>query len=183
MTFRTYLGRELDLEGIETSDIDLVDIAAALSRICRFGGHVSAYHSVAAHSVHVSELVEASLEHLDPARRRQGAALGLLHDASEAYLGDVCRPLKRLPLMAGYRDLEAALMMQIWSRFGLGEASQDNVLRLAVQVADDRLCRVEQRDLQGLPLAHPDPYPPVRSLNPLRAEALFLERALALGLE
>lgn len=183
MTFRTYLGRELDLEGIEADDVDLVDIAAALSRLCRFGGHVSAFHSVAAHSVQVSALVEASLEHLDPARRRQGAALGLLHDASEAYLGDITRPLKRLPIMAGYRDLEAALTLQIWGRFGLAAAAQDDVLRVAVQVADDRVCRVEQRDLQGLPLAHPDPLPPLRPLNPLRAEALFLERAAALGLE
>lgn len=183
MTFRTYLGREVDLECLATADIDLVDIAAALSRLCRFGGHVSAYHSVAAHSVHVSELVEASLDHLDPARRRAGAALALLHDASEAYLGDITRPLKRLPIMAGYRDLEAALTVQIWARFGLAAASQDEALRVAVTVADDRLCRVEQRDLQGVPLAHPDPLPPVRSLNPLRAEALFLERAEALGLE
>jgi len=183
VTFRTVSGRELDLEAIDVADIDLEDIAAALSRTCRFGGHVVHYHSVAAHSVLVSELVQASLEHLDVARRRQGAALGLLHDASEAYLGDVCRPLKVLPLMAGYRDLEAALTMQIWTRFGLAEAAQDQVLRVAVTVADDRLCRVEQRDLQALPLAHPDPYPPVRALNPLRAEALFLERAAALGLE
>lgn len=183
MTFRTYTGRELDLEALAAEDIDLHDIAAALSRVCRFGGHVAMFHSVAAHSVHVSELVEQSLDHLDPARRRHGAALGLLHDASEAYLGDITRPLKRLPIMAGYRDLEAALTMQIWTRFGLAEAGQDFTLRMAVRVADDRLCRVEQRDLQGLPLAHPDPYPPVRALNPLRAEALFLERASALGLE
>ncbi|MCC6672146.1 MAG: hypothetical protein IT458_13880 [Planctomycetes bacterium] len=183
MTFRTASGRELDLEAVDTTDIVLADIAAALSRICRFGGHVAMYHSVAAHSVQVSELVEASLDHLDNGRRRQGAALALLHDASEAYLGDITRPLKRLPIMAGYRDLEAALTMQIWTRFGLAEAGQDSVLRMAVTVADDRLCRVEQRDLQGVPLAHPDPYPPVRALNPLRAEALFLERASALGLE
>lgn len=183
MTFRTYLGLEVDLEAIKASDIELADIAAALSRLCRFGGHVAMYHSVAAHSVQVSELVEASLDHLDNGRRRQGAALALLHDASEAYLGDITRPLKRLPIMAGYRDLEAALTMQIWARFGLAAASQDSVLRMAVTVADDRLCRVEQRDLQGVPLAHPDPLPPVRSMRPRDAETLFLERASALGLE
>ncbi|HMN09284.1 MAG TPA: hypothetical protein PKC83_10910 [Gemmatimonadaceae bacterium] len=183
MTFRTFTGRELVLDALRASDIALDDIAAALSRLCRFGGHVAMYHSVAAHSVQVSELVEASLEHLDRGRRRQGAALALLHDASEAYLGDITRPLKRLPIMAGYRDLEAALTMQIWARFGLAAASQDSVLRMAVTVADDRLCRVEQRDLQGVPLAHPDPLPLVRSMRPREAETLFLERAAALGLE
>ena len=183
MTFRTASGREFHLEDLRWRPalVDLTDIAVALSHTCRFGGHVTHFHSVAAHSVLVSEFVEASLEHLDAARRRQGAALGLLHDASEAYLGDVCRPLKRLAAMDGYRRLEVEVTEAIWQRFDLWGAFQDEALTLAVRVADDRLCRIEQRDLQGV--HYPDPHPVIRSLRPRDARALFLERAAALGLE
>lgn len=181
MTFRTYTRRELDLGSIRPEEIALEDIARALSHLCRFGGHVRAFHSVAAHSVLVSKVVMDSLAHLPTARLRLGAALGLLHDASEAYLGDVTRPLKMRPSMAGYRELEASVMTAVWTRFGLVEAAGDPVLTLAVQAADDRLCRVERRDLQGVAVA--DDHPPVTLMRPVDARILFLERARALGLE
>lgn len=181
MTFRAYSGAELDLEHLQPADLQLQDIARALSHICRFGGHVRGFHSVAAHSVLVSELVWASLEHLDMTRRRAGAALGLLHDASEAYLGDVVRPLKYTPLMAPYVALEARVMAAVWDRFGLSAAAADQVLAVAVKAADDRLCRVEQRDLQGA--AFDDPHAPITLMRPVDARTQFLERAALLGLE
>lgn len=181
MTFQTFSGAALDLEQLQPEQLHLEDIARALSHICRFGGHTRGFHSVAAHSVLCSEFVWASLEHLDLSRRRAGAALGLLHDASEAYLGDVVRPLKYTERMAGYVELERRVMAAVWARFGLAEAAGDHVLVVAVKAADDRLCRLEQRDLQGATVD--DEHAPIMLMRPVDARKQFIERATLLGLE
>lgn len=87
-------------------EVDIEDIAHALSMKCRYGGHASKFYSVAQHSVHVSEIVAP--EH---------AMWGLLHDASEAYLPDVPRPVK--PHIPGFRDMEANVMKAVAEKFGL----------------------------------------------------------------
>lgn len=79
----TYTGGSVDV--FDPDDIALPDIAAGLAHTCRFGGHCRQYYSVAHHSLHVaSELPDGA-----PRLR----AIGLLHDAAEAYLGDIPRPL------------------------------------------------------------------------------------------
>lgn len=93
-------------------EIVIGDIAHALSNICRYGGHTVQFYSVAEHSVHVARAVGER----SPAMGLEG----LLHDATEAYLGDLIRPLKHL---AGYgidyRIAEAALHREIAEVFGL----------------------------------------------------------------
>ncbi len=86
-------------------DVCIDDIAHALSMLCRFGGHCDRFYSVAEHSVYVAE------------HCREHALWGLLHDASEAYLVDVPRPLKML--MPNYRDIEAGVQRAICLAFGL----------------------------------------------------------------
>ncbi len=93
-------------------DVRLDDIAFALSNLCRYGGHVE-FYSVAEHSVIVSRIVEA----LGGSIEEQRAAL--LHDATEAYLVDLPRPIKHHPAFAFYREAEAALAVVIAKRFGL----------------------------------------------------------------
>ncbi len=107
--------------------IDIVDIAHSLSMQCRYAGHCIRYYSVAEHSVHIAN-------HL----RLIGAPVsiqmwGLLHDASEAYLVDVPRPLK--PFLPGYREAERRVMAAIALRFALNPSSEP----AEVKEADSRI--------------------------------------------
>ncbi len=88
--------------------IDIEDIAHALSMICRFGGHTREFYSVAEHSVHVSM-------HCNP----EHALAGLLHDAAEAYVGDLIRPIKRQLGMEAYCASEDRILELILKSEGL----------------------------------------------------------------
>jgi hypothetical protein len=94
----TFTGRFVDTRVPNADTITIEDIAHALSQICRYGGHCQTFYSVAEHAVFVSKRLE---------RRGHGPLRqigGLHHDDSEAYLGDIPRPLKPL-LGAGYARL------------------------------------------------------------------------------
>lgn len=97
---RFYFGRNF-----EQNKIDIEDIARALSNICRFGGHCR-FYSVAEHSVLVSKLLP-----------KEFALAGLLHDATEAYIGDMVSPLKYF--LDQYRDIENAVADLISKEFNV----------------------------------------------------------------
>jgi hypothetical protein len=141
------------------------DIAHALAHQCRFGGHASKFYSVAEHSVHVSQLCLP--EH---------ALWGLLHDASEAYLVDLPRPLKLLPEFAAYREAERQLQRAVAARFGLPEDQP-----VSVTEADDTMLGIEARSLLGsmsvevIRETRP-PFEITDPLLPVEAEQLFVAR-------
>jgi len=81
-------------------EVSVVDIAASTAKICRYGGHALIHYSVAQHSL----LVALILAEWGYGPHEQIA--GLMHDAAEAYVGDMISQLKSLPSMEGYRDLE-----------------------------------------------------------------------------
>lgn len=121
-------------------EIHVEDIARALSRICRFGGHSRAFYSVAQHSVHVSELCEP--EH---------ALWGLLHDAAEAYIGDMVRPLKRNSVMGAYRGIEFSIWETVVDRFGLSHGEIYSLEHpYSVDHADEVMLATEARDLMDI---------------------------------
>lgn len=102
-----YLGRRISLHNPTVEDIDIKDIAGTLSKICRWGGKCKPFFSVAQHSVLVS--------YLAPEELRLPA---LLHDASEAFLGDVKKPLKII-LGPVYARLEHNFDDVIGRKFGI----------------------------------------------------------------
>lgn len=118
-------------------DVAIEEIAHSLSLQCRFTGHTRLHYSVAEHSVHCSEIVEPAF-----------ALDGLLHDASEAYLGDVSSPLKR-ELGAAWDAVEERIERVITEAFGLLYPHPRAVIH-----ADKIMLGIECRDLLGDPLHH-----------------------------
>jgi len=102
-------GKFVDPLNLRPEDVDIHDIAWALSQQCRYSGHTEFHYSVAQHSVLVSRLLPRAFK-LD----------GLMHDASEAYLQDVARPLKQDPYFGkAYRGAEARVQRVIVEVYGL----------------------------------------------------------------
>lgn len=144
-------------------EIDIEEIAASLSKICRYNGHVKKFYSVAEHSVYVSRLVPE--EH---------ALTGLLHDATEYMLGDIVRPLK--PFVPGYSVHEYKLWIAIADRFNLPHEMPD-----CVKEMDTRILLAE-RDYLMADSGHDwgiegeKPGIIIAGLSPAQAECAFLNR-------
>lgn len=123
-------GKYFDLLRPELAEFTIHDIAAALSKLCRFTGHTREFYSVAQHSVLVSQ--EA------PEELKMNA---LLHDAAEFVLGDVASPLKSL--LPHYKMLEASVQQAVRNKFNYGfECTHP-----AVKHLDLVLLATERRDL------------------------------------
>lgn len=122
-------GHPFDLASPTPDMIRPVDIAYALARICRFNGHTRDHYSVAQHSLHVAELV--------PPEHR---LVALLHDAAEAYIGDLSSPLKAM--LPAYRAIEARIWSVICQRFGIPEEMPE-----CVKQADLIMLATERRDV------------------------------------
>lgn len=116
-TMNTYTGNKIDPMNMTTSDISIQDIAHALSLTCRGGGHVSYFFSVAQHSINCMNEAKAR----GWSERLQLACL--LHDASEAYISDIIRPVKAH--LSNYLEIESSIMNVILERFGLADLSEE----------------------------------------------------------
>jgi 5'-deoxynucleotidase YfbR-like HD superfamily hydrolase len=131
---QTVSGRWVNPFEPDPAQLDIGDIARALANQCRFGGHCRAFYSVAQHSVHVSELIEQR------GGDTEDVFAALMHDASEAYLGDMPHPIKhRSPLGASFREAEKHLERAIHERFGIKDESPE------IKRADRALLATERR--------------------------------------
>lgn len=109
----TYSGQKIDLLHPTQSDISLIDIAHGLAHMGRFVGQGTDYYSVGLHSINVSN----HLKDLGESPKLQ--LYGILHDSSEAYLGDIPGTLKSE--LSDYQNIEAQFMKVIWGWSGLGQ--------------------------------------------------------------
>jgi len=140
----TWTGRHVDLLWPELADIHIDDIAWSLAGINRFNAHTSRLYTVAEHCLLGAEL---SLP--------QHKLEFLLHDAPEAYLGDVTGPLKGTAMFAPYRVLEERWWQVMAYRFGVRAK-----LPKEIHTVDKRMLVTEQRDLMGRPPQSTDTYKP-----------------------
>lgn len=165
-TILTISGQYFPYESPETYDFDIKEIAHSLARLCRFTGHVNTdgIYSVAQHSVLVSEIVPKELK-----------ISALLHDAAEAYVGDVNSPLKQL--LPEYKKIEKKVEKAIFNHFG-----RPYPKHLAIKQADLRLLAAECRDFQPVTpkkwqlLKGVEPYPrnKIQAMFPKQAYSNFM---------
>jgi hypothetical protein len=162
---QTYTGRVFYPTSPLAEEIDPVDIAHSLSLQCRYGGHVDRFYSVAEHCVLMSEWVAP-----------ENALYALLHDATEAYVSDVPRPLKgHLP---EYKAIEDRVWDSIAEYFKIDRAIPEQVWE-----ADNRILLTERAELlsktkhKWFQDGKIDPLPvQVTGWYPKSAEVLYLQR-------
>lgn len=172
----TFTGKAVDFDAVKAGDICIEDVAHALGNLCRFVGHTREFYSVAQHSVLVSLGSAPYPVH------------GLLHDAAEAYIGDLSYPLKQYfeseRQTAALRKLETDLNGAIAESLGVPDFAQwDAKWKPIVKRADLRALATERRDLMpdtksDWPLLKGiDPFVgSIVPLDPRSATELFLNR-------
>lgn len=123
----TFTGRQFWPMDPRSDEVDILDIAHSLSLVCRFGGHCLYHYSVAQHSILTALVVDktdSDCPYIDGTEfvslsKNKLALSALLHDASEAYIGDLIRPVKRSLPSPGIAEIESRLTAAIFQRFNI----------------------------------------------------------------
>src|SRR5208337_610348 len=170
-TIMLHSGAWFDFCAPSSSDFTIEDIAHGLANLCSYAGQCRHFYSVAEHSILVSETaVGYEFE-------------ALLHDAAEAFVGDITRPLKQM--LPDYRKIENNVQQAIFDRFSL-----PSILNPCIKQADLRVLAAEQRQImpEGTDAwareGNVEPAPVVvLYLSPADAKKAFLERFKVLRAE
>lgn len=179
-TMETTNGNILNLIKLIPTEVDIIDIAGPLSRQCRYNGHIGTFYSVAQHSLIVSNML--------PKPESESALMGLyalLHDAAEAYVGDIIAPIKRTLFVSigphvqiSFNDFEQKILFTIFEAFHMPTHSPEIVNEIDLRVLLTEQCKymsktnppyvpnLEPFDTDVLDMAYP----------PVMAEILFLRR-------
>lgn len=163
--FRTFSGHLIQVQDPKPEHIDIIDIARALSMEVRYAGHIRRRYCVAEHSCHIHDLVPDHLK-----------LQALMHDATEAYLKDLPKPIK--VLCPHYEALEDALWLHIAKRFGI-EPVMDPLIKVF-----DKLIREPERIVMHGGEREVDPRVAgveIVGWDQRRAESEFLYRFADLG--
>lgn len=170
---QTFVGGRFYPLDPRAEEVEIADIAHGLAMTCRYGGHARRFYSVAEHAVIVSMYVP-------PEYAREA----LLHDSSEAYIGDMIRPLKHTPEMLEFRRAEEKIERVVFDRFGI---HQTDASRAAVKEIDDRVLVDEIGALMADPPMYWERHHAVKPLGaniaalpPAQAEHVFTMRFLEL---
>ena len=169
---QTFSGRFYPLDP-RPEEFEITDIALSLSRINRYNGHNDAPLSVAQHSVQCVDLVDplnyGPEEHVHQIKRYM-----LMHDATEAYVGDMVRPLKSV--IPQFKEIEAEVWVACVERFGI-----EMIDPKLIKYYDNLACAWEKRDLctsyehwPRMPEV-PDYLPKMKAWTAKKSERLFLK--------
>lgn len=166
-TIYTFGGGSINPLDPDPDDISIETIAHALSQQCRWTGHTIEFYSVAEHCVHVSNMLHGETVEVRLA--------GLLHDASEAYLSDLARPVKHAPgLGVEYLKIEARLEEVIRDRFGISHGLEHE----KIKAADEAVLWKEAKELvphlSAVGIQPPEDAPRLWCYPPKVAEYHFL---------
>jgi uncharacterized protein len=145
----TYTKKKIQPLQIQYEDIDIKDIAHALSLLCRANGHIKYFYSVAQHSINCAK------EAKERGYSKKVVKACLLHDASEAYISDIIRPVKKQ--LDNYLIIEERIQSLIYKKFDISEFTQVEV-ELVNQVDDDLLAlemvELMEREIPNKPDIH-----------------------------
>ena len=165
---QTVSGKKFDALAPEPKMVDILDIAHALSKLCRYNGHVREFYSVAQHSS-LGSLALRELNYIESVQLQF-----LLHDASEYVLADIPRPFKKY--LKNYYEIEAGIQRVILRKYGLPEELLPEVVDM-----DNRMLRTEAEQLFDFEplddwhLSCGDPVPiEIHPLSPPEAQHQFL---------
>lgn len=175
----TFTGKRFDFLDPQPEMFCIEDIAHALSNICRYTGH-GRFYCVAEHSVLVSEYLEETGE------SEEIVTEGQMHDAVEAYVGDVSKPLKNL--LPEYSVIEHRIDLRLRERFGLPRRAVHATVKHAdlVLLATELPAIINYTDHIGGandPLPRPWDARRIECMPPPAAERLFLRRCAELGIQ
>jgi len=130
----TYNGGQFWVLDPREDEVDIEAICHSLSQNCRFNGQTKFNWTVGQHSILVKNIINKSLKVTDNIRPIT-ELIGLLHDASEAYLSDICRPFKKE--LHQYIDIEESVQNTIFKAFGIDYESVSGEIKSYVMEADN----------------------------------------------